>query len=178
METLASKIKSLRTHIGFSQEELGNRVGVSLHTVFRWEKGERAPSADELVLLAQALNTTVAYLVGETQNVSLSAKEDNVSHAVFEACPEGKLPQEVVVIERGEGSAKTRVVLPMTLESYRLAVEQLDRAIDPQLQVLIDLWEKADTETRDAAFRALSGNQQEKIKGEAGGGELERVGGG
>jgi len=72
MEILPVRVKELRNGKHLSQEELASLVGVSMHTVFRWEKGERVPDANELTKLAKALDTTVAYLLGETDRPSIS----------------------------------------------------------------------------------------------------------
>lgn len=74
MGTLASKIRELRNQLGLSQEELASHVNVSMHTVFRWEKGARIPDANEIVLLSKALNTSGAYLLGETDDRSSTSE--------------------------------------------------------------------------------------------------------
>ena len=38
------RIKSLRNKLNISQEKLAQRIGVSWHTVNRWENGKRQPS--------------------------------------------------------------------------------------------------------------------------------------
>ncbi|MFC2052655.1 multiprotein-bridging factor 1 family protein [Chloroflexota bacterium] len=44
MFLLADKIKECRTRKRWSQEYLARKVGVSVHTVLRWEKGKTIPS--------------------------------------------------------------------------------------------------------------------------------------
>ena len=59
------KIRSLRTEMGATLEQIGNEVGVSKATVKRWESGEIANiRRDKIYKLAQALHTTPAYLMG------------------------------------------------------------------------------------------------------------------
>jgi SOS-response transcriptional repressor LexA len=48
-------------------------LDVKENTVWRWENGKSSPSAPIIVRLASALNTTVAYLSGETDNPARSA---------------------------------------------------------------------------------------------------------
>lgn len=43
---------------------LGQRVGVSMHSIFRWEVGKSSPTAKELVQLAAALGVTPNDLLG------------------------------------------------------------------------------------------------------------------
>jgi DNA-binding transcriptional regulator YiaG len=44
-------IKSLRKHLGVSQRELANLVGVTVGAVFQWEKGKFEPKDDKKKLL-------------------------------------------------------------------------------------------------------------------------------
>jgi transcriptional regulator with XRE-family HTH domain len=37
----SKELKEIRTSLGFTQEELGKRLGVRKNTVWRWEKEER-----------------------------------------------------------------------------------------------------------------------------------------
>jgi transcriptional regulator with XRE-family HTH domain len=63
---LCEKIRTKRKKIGFSQKGLAGKAGVSMSTVRRWESGERNPGSDELIKLAAVLDTSVSYLLGET----------------------------------------------------------------------------------------------------------------
>lgn len=62
------QLKQLRKKAGFTQSKLADRINRSAITVFRWEKGERAPDVEELRLLAIALNCSISDLIGESQN--------------------------------------------------------------------------------------------------------------
>lgn len=63
--TIAEKIKNKRTSNNITLEELGKKVGVSKQTVQRYESGviSNIPS-DKIELMANALDTTPAYLMG------------------------------------------------------------------------------------------------------------------
>jgi len=65
-ENVMNLIRKARQEKGMSQEKLASLVGVATQTIHRWESGKRSPRAEELAALASALNTTVAYLSGET----------------------------------------------------------------------------------------------------------------
>ena len=68
MANLFERIINARKQVRSTQAELADKIGLSVQTVGRWERGERLPDAEELVKLALALDTTVAYLLGETDN--------------------------------------------------------------------------------------------------------------
>jgi transcriptional regulator with XRE-family HTH domain len=54
-----NKIRSLRTGLGLSQEELAEKTGLSLRTIQRIESGETKPRGDSLRRLCQALGVTM-----------------------------------------------------------------------------------------------------------------------
>ena len=58
------RIKQKRKEQRLTQQELADKVGVSLMTVLRWEKGERTPNTSIMNRLAESLNTSVEYLMG------------------------------------------------------------------------------------------------------------------
>lgn len=51
---------------GFSQQELGAKASLSKRMVSRYEGDFTGPPMDTLTRLAQALNVTVSYLLGES----------------------------------------------------------------------------------------------------------------
>ena len=61
---IGQNIQAARKAKGLSQEELAVRLNVVRQTVSKWEKGLSAPDADQLVLLAHALETPVDRLLG------------------------------------------------------------------------------------------------------------------
>ncbi|MDR2523727.1 MAG: helix-turn-helix domain-containing protein, partial [Synergistaceae bacterium] len=61
------RIKELRESHALTQERLAEKIGVQRNTVWRWENGKASPM-EAIVQIAAALNTTVAYLMGETND--------------------------------------------------------------------------------------------------------------
>lgn len=82
------RLKELRVKQGHTQESLAELIGADNRQVWRWESGKYAPSADMLINLAQALNTTADYLLGLTDDPSpirgdgLKASEQRVLSAM------------------------------------------------------------------------------------------------
>ena len=72
--TTGQRIKSRRKALGMNADKLAELVGVSRSTIFRYEKGdiEKIPM-DVLEPFAKALNTSVSYLMGWTENASAFA---------------------------------------------------------------------------------------------------------
>ena len=66
---LSRKIKQLRLAKGMTLEQVADIVGVGKSTVRKWETGMIANmKRDKIALLAQALSTTPAYLMGWEEN--------------------------------------------------------------------------------------------------------------
>lgn len=66
---IASRIKMARLNKNLSQGQLGALIGVSDATICNYEKGSRRPSIEKLVAIANALTTTLDYLLGQDKNV-------------------------------------------------------------------------------------------------------------
>jgi len=67
---ISERIKYKRKSSGLTQSELGQKVGVSDVTILRWERGERTPNSSVLPKLAEALNTSVEYLMGLNEDAT------------------------------------------------------------------------------------------------------------
>lgn len=63
---MKERIKKLRKIKGLTQTELAERIGVSRTAIYDWERGAYMPEGANLRKLAEILDTTVGYLVGET----------------------------------------------------------------------------------------------------------------
>lgn len=57
--TLGDKLLKLRKEKGFSQEELGNRIGVTRQTISNWELGETNPNPEQLKLLSKEYKVSI-----------------------------------------------------------------------------------------------------------------------
>ena len=68
-ETIFSKrLQELRDALDLSQEELAKKAKLQATAISHFETGSRKPSFDNLRNLADALETTVDYLMGRTDN--------------------------------------------------------------------------------------------------------------
>ncbi|MFK8248073.1 helix-turn-helix domain-containing protein [Leuconostoc mesenteroides] len=78
MSITANRIKELRTQKKLTQQGLANIINSSRGTVAKYEGDERNPSYAMLSLIADALDTTVEYLQGKTDNpLKTPAVDDN-----------------------------------------------------------------------------------------------------
>lgn len=63
LQELGNQIAILRRQKGLTQNDLGERLGVSFQAVSKWERGETAPDVLLLPDLAEVLETTVDYIL-------------------------------------------------------------------------------------------------------------------
>jgi transcriptional regulator with XRE-family HTH domain len=84
--TFGERIRALRIKKGLSQKALADYMGMRESTVSRYENDKRLYQWDGLVSLADALDTSVDYLLGRT-NVNAP-----VSRLVSDGAPPGDAP--------------------------------------------------------------------------------------
>lgn len=70
MMDVSKRIKQTRKRLGYSQDVLGAKVGVSRVAVSQWERGESSPSGRYLNDLAAALGVSVDWLLTGKGNTS------------------------------------------------------------------------------------------------------------
>ena len=81
-ENLSECIKKGRKRAGLTQQQLADKLGISLMTILRWEKGVRAPNSAILPKLAKELNISVDELMGldiEPEKSEVKATDDEDS---------------------------------------------------------------------------------------------------
>lgn len=62
--TLGQRIAERRKMLGFSQEALGERVGVSRQAICKWEADGTVPEIDKLIALSRLFGVSVGWLLG------------------------------------------------------------------------------------------------------------------
>lgn len=64
--TFGEKIISLRKQLKWSQDDLAKKIGTSAPIIGRYEREEINPSIDVAAKIADALNVTIDYLIGQS----------------------------------------------------------------------------------------------------------------
>ena len=76
MSVVGENIRIEREKQGYSQNSLAKRAGIAQATINAIERSTKSPSVDTVQLLADALNVSVSYLMGETKKaVTFTAQE-------------------------------------------------------------------------------------------------------
>ena len=65
---LSEKLQELRAKYGYSQKQVAEKIDVSASIVSGYETGERTPSAEVLVQLANVYKCSTDYLLGRDSN--------------------------------------------------------------------------------------------------------------
>ncbi len=72
--TLGTRLKNIRTELGFTQEQMADYLEVSRTTYTHYEKGTRCPNSISICSICKKLNISADYLLGisETKHVPYS----------------------------------------------------------------------------------------------------------
>lgn len=63
---IPERLVNIRKSLNITKAEASRRIGLSKIGYNRYESGERSPSGQMIKVIAESLNTSVDYLVGET----------------------------------------------------------------------------------------------------------------
>ena len=77
-------LKTIRKARGLTLKQLGDLIGLSDASLSLYESGKRQPDNEGLLKLAEALDTTVGELLGETKKESASIGDELMD--ILEAC--------------------------------------------------------------------------------------------
>jgi len=59
----ALRLKSLREEAGLTVEQLAEKSGIPIQTIYEWESGDRCPVNPQVLFLAEALKINVASII-------------------------------------------------------------------------------------------------------------------
>jgi SOS-response transcriptional repressor LexA len=98
--SLGDRIREKRKAKGMSGQQLGDVFGISRSSVSDWERGATRPDQTKLVRLAQALDTTVEYLLENSDGkpAVITQSPEPLKHTITDRnitgadLPAGKLP--------------------------------------------------------------------------------------
>ena len=74
----SERLKDLRKQAELTQVDVAEKLGISQPAYASWERGVKKPTQDNLVKIAQILNVSIDYLVGNSNEGVKEDKLDNV----------------------------------------------------------------------------------------------------
>ena len=66
----AERLKTLRKQVKLTQTQIAEKLDISQQAYASWERGVKKPTQENLVKIAQVLNVSVDYLVGNSEEKS------------------------------------------------------------------------------------------------------------
>ena len=66
----AERLKTLRKQVKLTQAQIAEKLDISQQAYASWERGVKKPTQENLVKIAQILNVSVDYLVGNSEKKS------------------------------------------------------------------------------------------------------------
>ena len=66
----SERLKKLRKDTGLTQVDVASKLGISQQAYASWERGAKKPTQENLVKIAQILDVSIDYLVGNSEEKS------------------------------------------------------------------------------------------------------------
>ena len=130
------KLRYYRQRAGKTQEALALELGITSAYLSNIENNKRTPSHKILEALAYSLSISID---------DLWEREGTLPPIPITAAERG------IVIEKGEGANKVRIIFPPTQETYlfiRRQIAEMTNEADPLLRELMRAWESFSDENR------------------------------
>ena len=68
--TLGQRTAQKRKELGLSQEALGEQLGVSRQSIYKWESGTALPEIEKLIALSKLFGVSVGWLLGVEEDAA------------------------------------------------------------------------------------------------------------
>ena len=103
MDLYIKRLKECREKLGISKQEAAKRIGISQPAYLRYESGDRKPSLQMTKEIAKVLNTSIDYLVGESDDnnpilLEVSKIENKELFRIVELCSQMDEKQQKRII--------------------------------------------------------------------------------
>ena len=141
--SVGKRIRWLRAKNGIAnQEELAYLLGIARQTVSSWERDIFLPDGANLIKLSKVLNTSIAYIMGET--VTIEKDDKSAEHAAPDATKTLTTTLSLktnvsgpmfLSIEKSYGGKTVRYDLPPAiLEKMFPLIEELWKNIEQEME--------------------------------------------
>lgn len=94
---IGDRIRKLRIELGIDQKELAERIGVANSTISRLESGQKTPSRETTLKLANILGCTTDYLITGQEN-----KQDELASKLINIFQRNGIIKEDIDIDKLE----------------------------------------------------------------------------
>lgn len=94
-DTLGQRIKAQRNRMGITQEELAFQIGVSVHTIWRYENLNVNVRCSKIKKLAKALSTDPDYLLLGMKELAVDACDAEIVE-LFNSIPDERVKKNLL----------------------------------------------------------------------------------
>ena len=91
------RLKILRKQVKLTQSQIAEKLDISQQAYASWERGVKKPTQENLIKIAQILNVTVDYLVGNSEEQS--DEFDNIE-LLFRMNSKGLTEEEKIIFKK------------------------------------------------------------------------------
>ena len=139
--SFGERLRRIRKEMGETQDEFAARIGTSKHVLSRYEGGQRIPKISLVESYAKALNVSVDYLMGESQQESafdsICTQSDKPFYKIFiDVTMEMGLLIPDIVRVTGLTDRQVRTIIFRRMKEAPLPIAlQLSKTLDVPLEV-------------------------------------------
>ncbi len=72
-----NRLREMRKKCGFTQQNMADKLGISLNAYQKYEQAERSPSLDSLIVIADIFHTSTDYLLGRDEFIHSHSSEEH-----------------------------------------------------------------------------------------------------
>lgn len=113
------RIRQKRVALGFSQEQVAHRLGVTRGTVARWESGARGVREPMLTRLADYLDVTPAWILTGSDDAAVIPEPPTPRTVGVPKSPDAARDRLVIAADRYDGGMTSLVVHRRTADILR-----------------------------------------------------------
>ncbi len=95
----AERLKELRKQAHLTQVELAKRLGIGQSSYADWERGKKNPTQENLIKLAQILNVSVDYLIGNSDEENTNKELEDIE-LLFRMNSKGLTDEEKAIFKK------------------------------------------------------------------------------
>lgn len=95
------RLQETRVKRGYTQEALAEILGIEKKQISRWETGSVVPGGEKLAEIARALNISVDYLLGVSDDPTIRVRIDNLTQDEYEV---------IAAMRRGEKLEAIKII--------------------------------------------------------------------
>ena len=106
MTTTGQRIAAKRKELGLSQEALGEKLGVSRQSIYKWESDTSLPEIEKLISLSRLFSVSIGWLLGVEEN---SENQEKLLEDVLARYQPSKASPRSKWLKIGRASCRERV---------------------------------------------------------------------